>query len=177
MVAREIVILKTYWRRQWRKSHDDVIKWKHFPRYWPFVRGIHRSPVNSPHIGQSRGALLFSWICAWINGWVNNREACDLRRHHAHYDVTVMFRHKDITVSAYLCDKLASTISSRNKSMKYLVTPCWKHHDNVMPRKHFTLYKPFCVMGGVLLFLFVSPKETVEQTPESPWFDEHVTSL
>ena len=25
------------------KSHDDVIKWKHFPRYWPFVRGIHRS--------------------------------------------------------------------------------------------------------------------------------------
>ena len=24
-------------------SHDDVIKWKHFPRYWPFVRGIHRS--------------------------------------------------------------------------------------------------------------------------------------
>ena len=23
--------------------HDDVIKWKHFPCYWPFVRGIHRS--------------------------------------------------------------------------------------------------------------------------------------
>ena len=21
--------------------HDDVIKWKHFPRYWSFVRGIH----------------------------------------------------------------------------------------------------------------------------------------
>ena len=33
-------------------QHDDVIKWKHFPRYWPFVRGIHRSPVNSPHKGQ-----------------------------------------------------------------------------------------------------------------------------
>ena len=28
-------------------SHDDVIKWKHFPRYWPFVWGIHRSPVTS----------------------------------------------------------------------------------------------------------------------------------
>ena len=26
-------------------SHDDVIKWKHFPRNWPFVRGIPRSPV------------------------------------------------------------------------------------------------------------------------------------
>ena len=23
--------------------HDDVIKWKNFPRWWPFVRGIHRS--------------------------------------------------------------------------------------------------------------------------------------
>ena len=34
--------------------HDDVIKWKHFPRYWPFVRGIHWSPVNSPHKGQRR---------------------------------------------------------------------------------------------------------------------------
>ena len=44
--------------------HDDVIKWKHFPRYWPFVRGIHRSPVNSPHKGQWREALVFSLICA-----------------------------------------------------------------------------------------------------------------
>ena len=71
--------------------HDDVIKWKHFPRYWPFVRGIHRSSVNSPHKGQLRGALMFSLIRAWINGWVNNREAADLRRHLAHYDVIVMF--------------------------------------------------------------------------------------
>ena len=41
-------------------KHVDVIKWKHFPRHWPFVRGIHRSPVNSPHKGQWRGALMFS---------------------------------------------------------------------------------------------------------------------
>ena len=31
------------------------------------------------------------FICAWINGWVNNGEAGDLRRHHAHYDVTIMW--------------------------------------------------------------------------------------
>ena len=73
-----------------RDDHDDVIKWKHFPRYWPFVRGIHRSPVNSLHKGQWRGVLMFSLICVWINGWVNNREAGDLRRHRAHYDVIVM---------------------------------------------------------------------------------------
>ena len=70
--------------------HDDVIKWKNFPRYWPFVRGIHRLPVNSPHKGQWHGALMFSLICTWINGWVNNGKAGDLRRHRAHYDVTVM---------------------------------------------------------------------------------------
>ena len=70
--------------------HDDVIKWKHFPRYWPFVRGINRSPVNSPHKGQWRGALMPSLICAWMNGWVNNSKARDLRRHRAHHDATVM---------------------------------------------------------------------------------------
>ena len=70
--------------------HDDVIKWNHFPRYWPFVRGNHRPPVNSPHKGQWRGALMFSLICAWIDGCVNNRDAGDLRRQCAHYDVIVM---------------------------------------------------------------------------------------
>ena len=70
--------------------HDDVFKWKRFPRYWPFVRGIHRWPVNSPHKGQCRGGLIFSLIRAWINDWVNSREASDLRRHRAHYDANVM---------------------------------------------------------------------------------------
>ena len=68
----------------WKTWHDDVIKWKHFPRYCPFVRGIHRLPANSPHKFQWRGALMFSLICAWINGWVNNRQAGDLRLHHGH---------------------------------------------------------------------------------------------
>ena len=69
-----------WWRHQW----------KHFPCYWPFVRGIHRLPVNSGHKGQWRGALMFPLICAWISVWVNNRETGDLRRHRSHYDVTIM---------------------------------------------------------------------------------------
>ena len=73
---------------------DDVIKWKHFPRYWTFVRGTRRSPVNSPHEGQWREILVFSVICAWINGWKHNREAGDLRRHRAHYDVNVMTKQR-----------------------------------------------------------------------------------
>ena len=77
--------------------HDDVIKWKHFPRNWPFVRKIHRSPVNFPHKGQWRGALMFSLIYAWINDWANNREAGDLRRQHGHYDVIVM-KHSQLLI-------------------------------------------------------------------------------
>ena len=82
------VFIKISSERQ--RYHDDVIKWKNFPRCYPFVRGIHRSPVNSPHKGQWRGGLMFSLICTRINGWVSNREAGDLRRHRAYYDVIVM---------------------------------------------------------------------------------------
>ena len=70
-------------------SHDDSIKWEPFPRYMPFVRGIHRWPVNSPDKRQWRGALTFSLICAWINGKINTRDVGDLRRHCARYDVIV----------------------------------------------------------------------------------------
>ena len=73
-----------------RIIHDDVIKWKHFPRHCPFLRGFIRSLLNSLHKGQWRGAFMFSLICVWINGWENNREAGDLKRYRAHYDVIVM---------------------------------------------------------------------------------------
>ena len=82
---------KIAWNLEVRRFvHDDFIKWKQFPRYWPFVRGIHRSPMNSLHKGQWRGALMFYLICVWINSWENNREAGDLGRYRAHYDVIVM---------------------------------------------------------------------------------------
>ena len=76
----------------WLKHHfhDNVIKWKHFLHYRPFVQRIHWSPVNSLHKGQWCGALMVSLICAWINRWVNTCEAGDLRLHCAHYDIIVM---------------------------------------------------------------------------------------
>ena len=80
---------QSYFAPRWQ--HDDVIKWKHFSRYWPFVRGIRRSPANSLHKGQWRGALMFSLICASTNGWINNRDAGDLIRHRAHYDAILMW--------------------------------------------------------------------------------------
>ena len=87
-------VLHWYWSHDMNSpvptNHDDLFKWKHFPRYWSFVRGIHRSPVNFPHKGQWCGALMFSLICDWINGCVNNREADDMRRHQPHHHVIVM---------------------------------------------------------------------------------------
>ena len=89
--------------------HDGVIKWKRLPGYWLFVQGIHRSPMNSPHKGQWRGALMFSLICAWINGWVSNREAGDLRTHRAHYDVNVM---GNVCQNQWMYWLVCSTVSS-----------------------------------------------------------------
>ena len=65
------------------------------------MRGIHWSPVNSPHKGQWRGALVFTLIWARINGWENNCEAGDLRRNFAHYDVIVMIQKKQCLFSSY----------------------------------------------------------------------------
>ena len=102
--------------------HEDVIKWKHFPRYWPFVLGIHRSPVNSPRKGQWRGALMFSLICAWLNDWVNNREAGDLRRHRAHYDVIVMWTRKFLAKNRNLLKiKYLHILCSINSSLQRIL--------------------------------------------------------
>ena len=46
-----------------------------------------RIPRNK---GQWRRALVFSFICTRTNGWANNPYAGNLRRHHAHFDVTVL---------------------------------------------------------------------------------------
>ena len=80
--------------------HDDVIEWKHFPRYWPFVCGEFTGLRWIPL--QWRGALMFSLICAWINGWVNNRGAGDLRRHRAHYDVIVIIYRLSFTMPDFI---------------------------------------------------------------------------
>ena len=100
-------------------QHDDVIKWKHFPRYWPFVRGIHRSPVNSPRKEQWGRALMFSLICSLMKGLVNNREGGDLRRHRAHCDVTVMNYRSSPTF--HMCHCNTRFVTSDGKASNRLV--------------------------------------------------------
>ena len=94
------VITKRGWRwrvkcnNQGTTENDHLSWWRHqmetFSALLAICAGNSPVPVNSPHKGQWRGALMFSLICAWIKDWVNNREAGDLRRHRGHYDVIVM---------------------------------------------------------------------------------------
>ena len=74
---------------RWLIIHDDVMKWKHFPRYWPLC-GEFTCHRLIPLTKASDAKLWYSLICAWTNGWVNKRYADYLRRHRAHYDVTIM---------------------------------------------------------------------------------------
>ena len=95
-VALEVVVMTTYGCHQWRQSwhhnesqlerhktnesnyHDDVIKWNNFPRYWPFVRGIHRTKASD--------AELWWFLDLRLNKWLSEQS----RHHRTHYDVTVM---------------------------------------------------------------------------------------
>ena len=72
------------WSAWWRNQMET------FSALLALCAGNSPVPVNSPHKGQWRGALMFTLICARVNGWVNDREAGNLRRYRAHYDVIVM---------------------------------------------------------------------------------------
>ena len=145
-------------------GHDDVIKWKHFRRNWPFVRGIHRSPVNSPYKGQWRRALMFSLIYARINGWVNNRGAGDLRRHPDHYDVNVVvLTYNFRTGLPYI---MLTSMSIRAFWLGWVMSmtrspafgPFWNKrslekavriHSNNNKQKNTVQYAPYCVLHKV----------------------------
>ena len=56
-------------------------------------------------------SLMFCLICAWINDWVNNRDAGDLRRHRAHYDVIVMFTEVVACRVGHICPRLWTSVA------------------------------------------------------------------
>ena len=141
-----------------------------FPRFWPFIRGIHRSPVNSPHKGQWRGALMFYLICARTNDWVNNREAGALRRHCTHYDVTViipdvfafagaMASTQRTGIRVHICLQMSSP-NSAMASTDIVLTEKWDTFSNEHNSQVWKLdYYPIaiaCIEGGVLITYLIS---------------------
>ena len=134
--------------------HDYVIKWQHFPRYWPFYAG--NSPVTGefPSQSQWRGALMSSLICAQINDWVNNREAGDLRRHRAHYDVSVMVSIVSWLISNMLVLNMRQTIIWTN--VGYVP---WRHI--ALPAAHELIalvhlfYNTQCIYIYIYVYIYI----------------------
>ena len=97
-----------------------------FPRYWLFVRGIHRSLVNSP-IPLTKASDAELWCFPWsepgTNGWANNRDAGYLRRHRAHYDVTVMHPREGCHENSF--GELAMIIKSNHMPSKHIHMTIW----------------------------------------------------
>ena len=113
----------------WWMTNTDMRRYQMetFSALLALCAGIHRSPVNSPQKGQWRGSLMFSLICTW-NGWVNNRKACDLRRHRAHNDVTVM------DASMAYCKSAVAPLITHWRYCSFVLshrhhTPPWKRHE------------------------------------------------
>ena len=111
-----------------------------FPRYWPFVRGIHRSPVNSPHKGQWRGALMFLWSASWINGWANNRET--------HYDVIVMRPVRCVLPMISLQSHQISRTTAKKISKLPIVDSVWGETTGGFP--HRVLMRKACPSPDVI---------------------------
>ena len=77
-----------WWQRtghgnnHWKQRvHDDVIKWKHFPRNWPFVRGIHRSPAVTWSFDVFFDLRLNKRLSKQSWGWWFETLSCPLWRH------------------------------------------------------------------------------------------------
>ena len=100
-------------------------------------------PMNSPHKGQWRGALMFSLTCVWINGWINNREAGDLRRYRAHSDVIVM---RNVVFQGWITFFNSLWTMYAGKEMQFTFDVCvslsW-NYDYAMTWNHVSHYWPF----------------------------------
>ena len=113
-----------------------------FSAWLAICAGNSPVPMNSPHKGQSREALVFSLICVWINDWVNNGEASDLRRYRAHYDVIVMISTKFESKS----NDLALPILAHDICLLH-----WEYFAYLNPNLCILL-SGFCIKYGFVLY-------------------------
>ena len=147
-------IIMVVW--QWSLSYD-ASWWRHQMEAFSasLVLCVGNSPVtvNSPYKGQWRGALVFSLICTWISGRVNNREAGDLRRRRAHYDVIVMLyaicrascgnlSNTTITQRAHICTHYSSLAVRRT-----IGSVPSNFHALDCDKKHFSIFYDCSTMG------------------------------
>ena len=115
------------------------MKWKTFSALLAICAGnsLVTGEFTFAHIGQWRGALMFSFICCRINGWVNNCGVGDLRCHRVHYDVTAMFINIIILYSTVIDNAvLANRVSFGSKWWLGFYTFLVSERDNIYSNVH-----------------------------------------
>ena len=122
-----------WWRHQMETFSALLALWEGNPLGWISAGWF---PLTKD---QWRGALRFSLICVWTNGWANNRDADDLKRHWADYDITLMTscwqqsitRVSSSLVSSQLCsavlDKstLVQVMAWCRQATSHYLSQCW----------------------------------------------------
>ena len=114
---------------QWWRTHNHFMTWKHFPNHWLFVRGLHRSLVDSPHKESVMGTLMFSLMLSWTS-------CCTISQ------VTSHLRHHDFMWRNYNNGPHWWMNSPAKENMN-LVT-FMKNHQDRPGRNTFTLLKRIC---------------------------------
>ena len=135
-------------------NHEDVVKWKHFPHYWPFAQ----RPVT-------RSFDVF-FDLRLNNDWVNNREAGDLRRHRAHYGVIVM------------CEKTPQSNASSHWLKSYTEWSL-KYASLGPPSKALFAYDTFCNIETRQVLIY---KKAIQVTKVPAglllhWFSQHTAGF
>ena len=120
----------------WNCHYNDVIMSiisKNFPRCWSFVREIHRLPVNSPHKGQWRGALIFFYLP--LNKRLSKQSwGWDLRRHLAHYDVIELEESKHSYLNTCQLEKF------RRQAIIVTLAVSWSIHSKAKRKMYHLIY-------------------------------------
>ena len=79
--------------------HDDVIKWKHFPGFWPFVKGIHCSMMH-PYPQKDNDARLWCFFCCEpVEIPVIRNAMVVMRRHRNILEIFLIQRHSVATAN------------------------------------------------------------------------------
>ena len=120
------------------RYHNDVIKWQHFPRYWPFVRGIHPSPELSCYFYLRVNKRLSKQSWYWC-----------LRHHRAHYDVIVMLCFVSLCATVIIYILIIRSGSNYCNTCPYW----WK--TNYCMIYNFNQYLPSCLLMRSLLLRWV----------------------
>ena len=140
--------MHSWWRHQM----------KQFSALWPFVL------VNSPHKGQCRGSLMLPLICAWTNGWANNREAGDLRRYGAYYEVIVMLN-EDVSIHyiAFVMKTTADVVVMDHTPGTHATPAILWVLCRILPLRWMRFHIP-CYMNGQIIKINIFYRNTCDDS-------------